>query len=216
MSQSQIRPADTQPSAKQPIGELAARLSRFGLTSHQDVREWQGEVPLPPEIAAFYRAVGPENIWIDSLGDAILLYALDALWGAQAGFRWNRRTGARLVDWDDEWFVVALHGQDPWIFDSRTGQVLLPDGDLGWEERVEEPSPVFENLGEAFSALAVLGEVYAAYEADPFTPALKVRPELVSDVLAALEGVFPPAHPELGTAPQRARRVALAAGYPMP
>ncbi|MCB4208378.1 hypothetical protein [Arthrobacter sp. UM1] len=206
---------DESRSGLQPESPLAARLSRFGLMSRQRPEEWQGEPALPSELAAFYRTVGPENMWIDSLGDPILTFALDSLWGAQAGFRWNRRTGARLVDWDDEWFAVALHGDVPWIFDSRTSAVLLPDGDLGWEDREEEPVPVFENLAEAFTAIAVLGEVYAAYEADPFTDELHVRPGLVADVLTALEGVFPERHSRLGSAQDRARAVALAAGYPL-
>ena len=48
-------------------------------------------------------------------GLPFLLFPLERLWDEQAGYRWSRRTGALLADWDEDWTVVATQGADPFI-----------------------------------------------------------------------------------------------------
>ena len=125
--------AEVQPAA------VRKALSVFGPTSRQEPIEWAGEAPLAPELARFYREVGPEWIEIDTAGLPFLFFPLERLWDEQAGYRWNRRTGAALVDWNEEWTVVAKQGSDPFILDGLTGKVLTAPGDDGWEDRWDDP-----------------------------------------------------------------------------
>lgn len=181
--------------------QVAARqaLSVFGPVSRQEPLEWAGDDPLAPQLAAFYRAVGPEWIEIDTAGLPFLLFPLDRLWDEQAGYRWNRRTAARLVDWNEEWTVVAKQGADPFILDSSTGQVLTAPGDDGWEDRLDDPEPTFTSLEEMVLALTATGTEWARWD-DPFTEDWSLRREVTAGVVEALAAV-------LG---ERARAVAVA------
>ncbi|MGM7671417.1 hypothetical protein [Microbacterium sp. A93] len=179
-------------------------LSVFGPTSRQEPLEWTGEAPLAPELARFYREVGPEWIEIDTAGLPFQFFALEQLWGEQAGYRWNRRTGAQLADWNEEWTVVAKQGSDPFILDGLTGRILTAPGDDGWEDRLADPEPTFESLEEMALALAATGTAWARWD-DPFDERWSLRRETTDSVVEALESV-------LGSHP-RAAAVARKFGY---
>lgn len=185
---------------------LAARdaLAPFGRLSRQEPIEWAAEEPLAPDLADFYRYVGPEWLEIDTLGLPVMFFPLDRLWDEQAGYRWNHRTGALLVDWNDDWTVVAKQGADPFIHAASSGQVLMAPGDEGWEDRLDEPRPVFRDLTEMTRALAAVGTAWARFD-DPFTADWHLTEEVTAAVVAGLEGV-------LGTH-DRAVDLARALGY---
>ena len=65
---------------------LAARdaLAPFGRLSRQEPIEWAAEEPLAPDLADFYRYVGPEWLEIDTLGLPVMFFPLDRLWDEQA------------------------------------------------------------------------------------------------------------------------------------
>lgn len=164
-------------------------LSVFGPTSRQEPLEWAGEAPLAPELARFYREVGPEWIEIDTAGLPFLFFPLERLWDEQAGYRWNRRTGAALVDWNEEWTVVAKQGSDPFILDGLTGKVLTAPGDDGWEDRLDDPEPTFDSVEEMTLALTATGGAWARWD-DPFDEDWSLRRETTASVVAALESVL--------------------------
>jgi hypothetical protein len=164
-------------------------LAVFGAVSRQEPIEWGGESPLAPPLARFYREVGPEWIEIDTAGLPFLFFPLERLWDEQAGYRWNRSTGARLVDWNEEWTVVAKQGADPFILDANTGQVLTAPGDDGWEDRLDDPEPTFDSLEQMTLALAATGSAWARWD-DPFTDGWTLRPETTAAVVQALEAVL--------------------------
>jgi hypothetical protein len=164
-------------------------LAVFGSVSRQEPIEWAGESPLPPQLARFYREVGPEWIEIDTAGLPFLFFPLERLWDEQAGYRWNRRTAAQLVDWNEEWTVVAKQGEDPFILDANTGQVLTAPGDDGWEDRLDDPEPTFDSLEQMALALAATGSAWARWD-DPFTHDWSLRPETTASVVQALESVL--------------------------
>lgn len=164
-------------------------LALFGSVSRQEPIEWAGETPLAPQLARFYREVGPEWIEIDTAGLPFLFFPLERLWDEQAGYRWNRSTAARLVDWNEEWTVVAKQGADPFILDANTGQVLTAPGDDGWEDRLDDPEPTFDSLEQMALALAATGSAWARWD-DPFTEDWTLRPETTAAVVQALETVL--------------------------
>jgi hypothetical protein len=164
-------------------------LSAFGPLSRQEPIEWAGESPLAPELVRFYREVGPEWVEIDTAGLPFLFFPLERLWDEQAGYRWNRRTGAQLVDWNEEWTVVAKQGEDPFILDGLSGKILTAPGDDGWEDRLDDPEPTFSSVGEMALALAATGAAWARWD-DPFTEDWSIRPETTASVVEALEAVL--------------------------
>ena len=164
-------------------------LTVFGPVSRQEPLEWAGDTPLAPQLAHFYREVGPEWIEIDTAGLPFVLFPLDRLWDEQAGYRWNRRTGARLVDWNEEWTVVAKQGDDPFILDAHTGRVLTAPGDEGWEDRADDPEPTFDSLEQMALALAATGSAWAGWD-EPFDEAWSLRPETTASVVEALQAVL--------------------------
>jgi hypothetical protein len=192
-------------SVLQTMDRLKTLLTPFGALEAQEAEEWTGDIELPAVLAAYYAQVGPTDLEIDTLGDPFTFYPLSRLWDIQAGYRWNTVSGARLVDWNDEWVVVATQGEDPFILDALTGEVLTAPGENGWLDREAEPEVTFPNLAVMTEALAAVGAAYAATE-DPFTEDWAVSPELARDVTERLEQV-------LGDA-GRARLVARKFGYP--
>lgn len=164
-------------------------LAVFGSVSRQEPIEWAGESPLAPQLARFYREVGPEWIEIDTAGLPFLFFPLERLWDEQAGYRWNRRTAARLVDWNEEWTVVAKQGADPFILDANTGQVLTAPGDDGWEDRLADPEPTFDSLEQMALALAASGSAWAHWD-EPFTEDWTLRAETTASVVQALQAVL--------------------------
>ncbi|MGC5047962.1 hypothetical protein [Micrococcus porci] len=166
-----------------------AALSVFGPVHRQEPIEWAAEEPLAPDLAEFYREVGPDWVEIDTLGLPLLMFPLERLWDEQAGYRWNHRTGAMLADWNEDWTVVAKQGAEPFVHEAATGHVLMAHGEEGWEDRLGEPVPVFRDVAEMTLALCAAGAAWAGSD-DPFTADWHVRPEVTSAVVDGLEQVL--------------------------
>ena len=84
--------------------------------------------------------------------------------------------------------MVALQGGDPFIHEASTGAVLMA-GEEGWEDRLDEPEPVFRDLAEMTLALCAVGRVWAGAD-DPFTEDWRLTEEVLGQVVGALEGVL--------------------------
>lgn len=85
--------------------------------------------------------------------------------------------------------VVAKQGSDPFILDGLTGGILTAPGDDGWEDRLSDPEPTFESLGEMVLALAATGTAWARWD-EPFDERWSLRPETTDSVVEALESVL--------------------------
>lgn len=202
-----VEPAPRPRITLDPGALVAARdaLAPFGPLSRQEPIEWAAEEPLAGDLADFYRYVGPEWLEVDTLGLPVLFFPLDRLWDEQAGYRWNHRTGALLVDWNEDWTVIAKQGADPFIHEATTGHVLMAPGEDGWEDRADEPEAVFRDVTEMARALGAVGAAWARFD-DPFTQDWHLRAEVVDAVVAEVQAV-------LGSQ-ERAADLARRLGYP--
>ncbi|MEM1211422.1 MAG: hypothetical protein AAGI68_03905 [Planctomycetota bacterium] len=101
----------------------------------------------------FYRDVGPVDITIEGYGNPTFIPSLSGLWEHQAGYRWNGLTDEPILDWNDEWIVVADEGGDPYIY-CQDKVFLAQHGSGVWE-----PDEIYSNLNLMAACLATLGAV---------------------------------------------------------
>jgi hypothetical protein len=120
--------------------------------------DWTGEYTLPAAIIEYFAQLGPVDVWVRGYGNPYFLPSLSNLWAHQSGYRTHGYTHERLLDWDDDWLVIADEGADPFIF-SRTSEVILHDfhGEGVWQ-----PTPLCENLLEMVTILAIIGDIVAS------------------------------------------------------
>jgi hypothetical protein len=98
------------------------------------------------------------DITIKAYGNPYFLPSLAHLWSHQIGYRIHGITRERIMDWDDDWLVIADEGGDPFIFSRANGTVLHAfHGEGVWD-----PKPIFENLPEMAITLAIIGDVVAS------------------------------------------------------
>ncbi len=146
---------------------LHASFAHFGPLKAQSPDLWQGDVALPPALAAFYAQVGPWGetvhatvgpVGISVPGVNVEFPPLHRLWALQAGYRWEGDAGARSADWPEQWLVIADQNADPFILDTRTGQVLFAFHGAGaWDAAV-----LADDLPTFLAVLAAVGTVYQA------------------------------------------------------
>jgi hypothetical protein len=170
---------------------LHASFARFGPLHAQPADLWRGEIPLPTPLAAFYAQIGPWGetihanvgpVGIDIPGVNVSFPPLHRLWSLQAGYRWQGNSGERLLDWPDNWLVIADQHADPFIFDSNSGQVLFAFHGAGcWEASV-----LTQDLATFLAALAAIGTVYLDAGDDLDDDDGKLRPAHREEALAAL------------------------------
>lgn len=150
---------------------LHASFARFGPLQAQSPELWQGDVPLPSALAAFYAQVGPWGetvhasvgpVGVSVPGINVDFPPLHRLWALQAGYRWEGDAGARIADWPEQWLVIADQNADPFILDLDSGQVLFAFHGAGtWEATV-----LTEDLPTFFAVLAAVGTVYLEADDD--------------------------------------------------
>lgn len=150
---------------------LHASFARFGPLQAQSPELWQGDVPLPPALAAFYAQVGPWGetvhasvgpVGVSVPGINVDFPPLHRLWALQAGYRWEGDAGARIADWPEQWLVIADQNADPFILDLDSGQVLFAFHGAGtWEATV-----LTEDLPTFVAVLAAVGTVYLEADDD--------------------------------------------------
>lgn len=149
----------------------------------QGADEWQGEIPLPADLARFYREIGPHDCTLETSGNPFFIPSLARLWRLQAGYRWHSVSGERLTDWHDDWLVVADQGGDPFIFEISSGKVLHDrHGAGGWQ-----PSPVFSGLEQMLACLACFDAVWNSAGDDIFLDDFSVNPVHREHLVAALQ-----------------------------
>jgi hypothetical protein len=137
------------------LQEAKSFLSRHGTTRAQSTAEWNGPFHLPLPLRSFYEEVGPVDITVRGLGNDYFFPSLSSLWKFQAGYRYNSETGKAIEHWRGNWLVVADEGGDPFIFDSRSGNILHAVHGLGaWAPKV-----VFPNLASLAGSLANVGSI---------------------------------------------------------
>jgi hypothetical protein len=130
-------------------------LDSHGVLRIQPFNAWRGDFPLPSVLKSFYRDVGPVNLVVHWHGNPFFLPALASLWEHQQGYRWSSVTRERIVDWDDDWLVVADQGGDPFIFSRHSGRILFAlHGGGSWK-----PEPVFPDVYSMAACMAVLGSI---------------------------------------------------------
>ncbi|MEG0182588.1 MAG: hypothetical protein RR704_03900 [Stenotrophomonas sp.] len=144
---------------------LHASFARFGPLQAQSADLWQGDIQLPPALAAFYAQVGPWGetvhasvgpVGVSVPGVNVAFPPLHRLWALQAGYRWEGDAGARIADWPEQWLVIADQNADPFILDLDSGQVLFAFHGAGtWEATV-----LTEELPTFVAVLAAVGTVY--------------------------------------------------------
>lgn len=155
------------------LSKARALVAEHGEVRPQPAADWHGTFPLPPDVAEYYKLIGPVDVTIEGYGNPYFLPSLAKLWDFQAGYRWNSISGESIDDWDDDWLVVGDEGGDPFIFDLASSKVLFAHHGQG----VWEPHEWFPNLFTMAACLAMLGSVVRAAE-DDFTDADSfVRPE---------------------------------------
>lgn len=174
---------------------LHAAFSRFGPLRPQPADPWQGDMPLPPAVAAFYQQIGPwgETLHahfgpagIDVPGVGVSFAPLHRLWSRQAGYRWQGDSGERLQDWPGHWLVIADQNADPFIFDADSGQVLFArHGGGTWDA-----APLAPDLNTFLAALAAVGTVYLDAEEDLEDEDGELRPEHRAAALQAVAQVL--------------------------
>ncbi|CAH0220243.1 hypothetical protein SRABI70_02214 [Pseudomonas sp. Bi70] len=172
----------------EPTLALRSALIEQGLDLRaQEASDWQGEIPLPADIARFYRDIGPDNCNLATAGNSFFIPALARLWRMQAGYRWHGISGECLTDWHDDWLVVADQGGDPFIFEISSGKVLHDrHGGGSWQ-----PAPIFDNLEQMIAGLATFDAVWNSAGEDIFLDNYSVNPrhrERLIDALVPLLG----------------------------
>lgn len=173
-------------------------VSRFGTCSPQPTSDWQGDIPLPDEIARFYQEVGPlgergrkgyEGVTFPGHGNDIYLVPLARLWKEQASYRWDGRTGEPIDEWPSQWIVLAWEGVDAYIFDDETKSMLFALSG-GWPDDVH---PIGGGPAEVVGALALFRLRYEEAGDDALTADYELRPEWVESVRKELIEEFGPA-----------------------
>jgi hypothetical protein len=148
-------------------------LALHGPIRSQSSADWIGPFPIPAAIERFYREIGPDDITIEAHGNPYFLPCLTALWGFQAGYRWNGLTGEPIEDWNDDWLVVADEGGDPFIFDRTSGVVLHANhGEGEWDAR-----ELFPDLNTMAACLAQIGAIVTEFADRYLEEDFSVRPE---------------------------------------
>jgi hypothetical protein len=157
-------------------------LSIHGVIRPQPPDDWTGMLPLPAPVGRFFEEIGPADITIESYGNAFFLPRLAALWEFQGGYRWNGLTGQPIVDWNDDWLVVADQGGDPFILSRTSGRVLHAVHGTG----VWEPGEMFADLNTMAACLGCLGAVVVS-AGEAFTDeGCLIRPEYREQALVRL------------------------------
>jgi len=148
-------------------------LAEHGEVRSQPASDWRGTFPLPSDLAKFYDVVGPVDVTIEGYGNPNFLPSLAKLWEFQAGYRWNGLSGEPIVDWNDNWLVVADEGGDAFIFDRVSSKVLFAQhGQGAWE-----PEEWFTDVGAMACCMAILGSVVRRAGEDFTDAGSNVKPE---------------------------------------
>jgi hypothetical protein len=158
-------------------------LSKHGIVRPQPPSDWTGTFPLPATVEQFYQEVGPADIYIDSYGNSFFFPTLASLWTFQAGYRWNGLNGEAIIDWDDDWLVVADQGGDPFILSRLSGAVLHAEHGLGYWEAGE----LFPDLTTLAACLGQLGAVVTSAGKQFTDDDCCIRPIYRDEALTALK-----------------------------
>ena len=136
--------------------EVAKRLlALHGEARSQPASDWTGAFPIPPAVERFYHEVGPRNVTIEAHGNPYFLPSLGDLWQFQAGYCWKGLSGEPIVDWPDDWLVVADEGGDPFIVVRSSGVVLHAyHGEGEWDA-----GEMFPDLNTMAACLAQIGAI---------------------------------------------------------
>src|SRR5688500_13721760 len=116
------------------VSKAQTLVAEHGEVRPQSATDWRGTFPLPPDVAEYYKLIGPVDITIEGNGNPYFLPSLAKLWDFQAGYLWNSLSGESIDDWDDDWLVVGDEDGDPFIFDRGSSKVLFAHhGEGVWE-----------------------------------------------------------------------------------
>jgi hypothetical protein len=138
--------------------ELLQRASPAVELRPQAVSDWRGDFALPDGVAEYFTELGPVDVTIEAYGNPYFLPSLARLWSHQLGYRVHGITHERIVDWDDDWLVIADEGADPFIYSRSQGAILRAfHGEGVWE-----PDGMFDNLAEMVTVFAIIGDVVAS------------------------------------------------------
>lgn len=174
---------------------VRAQFARFGELRPQPREQWQGGIALPPVLADFYEQVGPWGATYHqtvgpvgiTLSETLISFPpLHKLWDRQAGYRWDASNGERVPEWRDHWLVIADQNADPFILDTRSGQVLYAMHGTGkWD--ADELAP---DLPTFAAAAATVGLVCLEADEDLRNDDWEIKPEHRVRALGALAAVL--------------------------
>jgi hypothetical protein len=158
----------------------------------QSASDWCGLDPLPPDIAVYYKRVGPHNVELPQFANPdlpqfaapIYLPSLRDLWLYQEPYQFNISTWELEPTWHDGWFFLADLQNDEYghlVFDSTTSQVLKVIYDKsGWISH-----PLVRNLETMALVLAILTTPVSEFQ----TP--RDREASLNTILTQLHEVLP-------------------------
>jgi hypothetical protein len=155
------------------VQQVRILLSKHGECQPQSASDWNGPLALPLAVEKFYGEIGPVDVTFKDHGNPFFLPRLSGLWQFQAGYRWNSLTGDHILDWPEDWLVVADQGGDPFIFSASSETVLFAyHGEGTWDA-----GKMFPNLNVMAAVLATLGTIVSD-AADSFTDDdFNIRPQ---------------------------------------
>jgi hypothetical protein len=138
--------------------EIFRRSYRPAVFRPQPRSDWQGDFPLPASVAEYFTEFGPIDVTLKGYGNPYFLPSLARLWPHQTGYRIHGFTQERILDWNDDWLVIADQGGDPFIFSRSRGVILHAyHGEGVWE-----PNEMFVNLPEMVTTFAIIGDIVAS------------------------------------------------------
>jgi hypothetical protein len=168
-------------------------LAPWGELRSQPESDWAGDFQLPESVVKFYEevgpwgethfeTVGPAGLSVNAGGNPVCIPPLHKLWSLQAGYRWNANTNEKLAEWNDEWLLIAESGGDPFILDSRNGQVSFALHGAGvWKTR-----PIATTLETAFGSVATVANAMAELGETAFDETFELTPNARREVERSL------------------------------
>ena len=161
---------------------LRQLLAPYGELKPQPATDWTGNTALPTMVEEIYTQIGPHELMISTGGNSIYVPSLAKLSTLQVGYRTDGNTHERIINWPDEWLVIAAEGANPFIFNCKDSQIYFDFAGGGkWQPRLLAP-----NIATAFGSLATLSSALANLDDETDFEDFEMLPQAREKCIAAL------------------------------